>query len=379
MGVNGVAELTPQLKLYQWQDPQDLYDHTQLRDNWTIVDTALLKKNFGATANYNYGDYAEKVFFAGTAGLGAVALSFRAGTVTTAGGTSTMSTADVNDRMNISMGGTVSWGNGTSVTDVSLYRNGAGTLSVGGVATSNSLILTGTAGKISQKSSVGTASVVFESQVSTDTFNRFNILSGGTVNWGSGTSAPDTNLYRSDVNILATDDTFLITGGTVRLGSGTVGFVGNSDLISSNNTLAITRSSAGTALNLINSSAGTYPSLNVNSNGSVNWGPGNSSSYDIAMYRSGAGTLTITDTMTVLNGNGSVTGNLSVGGNLSLVGSSIGFFGSAASQSTGWSTGPTNVSSGTKTYNATNVSVNEIAHTLGNLIIALRNYGILGA
>lgn len=289
MGQDGVAERTQQLKLYAWEDNADLYNHTQLYANWISIDTALLKKKWGATADYAYGDYAEQIRFAGSAGLGTPVISVRVGTATTSGGTITLSTADANDRFNILTGGTVNWGDGTAATDVALYRSGANTLSLSGTLSLNSISLSNSAGKFSQVTSAGSSSVFLEGQISGDTYNRYNIVAGGTVNWGSGTAATDTKLYRSGAGTLAIDNVL--------------------------------------AVNQI-----TPPS----------------------------GTLTITN-------------------NVKFNGSSIGFFGSATSQSTGWGAGPSNVESGTKTYDANTATLNQIADTLGNLIITLRSYGILGA
>lgn len=44
--------------------------------------------------------------------------------------------------------------------------------------------------------------------VTADTLKRFQVLGSGKIEWGTGAGAVDTNLYRSAANILATDDTF---------------------------------------------------------------------------------------------------------------------------------------------------------------------------
>lgn len=206
---------------------------------------------------------------------------------------------------------------------------------------------------------VGTT--VITARGDTDTTERFNVTAGGSLNWGPGGSvspATDLSLYRFGSGTLSTDGKFRINSGTVQLGDSSTFLAGSSGTISSNNIISLSNTS-GTSL-LFTNTPQTYPNMAINSNGSVSWGAGTSNSYDIAMYRSGPGTLSIT-------------------GNLAVNGSKMGFFGSASSQSTGWSTGPSNVSTGTKTYDATNVSINELAHTLGNVIDALRSYGILGA
>ncbi len=42
---------------------------------------------------------------------------------------------------------------------------------------------------------------------------NFTIDAGGRLNWSSGTSAADTNLYRSASNVLKTDDSFDVASG----------------------------------------------------------------------------------------------------------------------------------------------------------------------
>jgi hypothetical protein len=288
MGTAG-PERTQQLKLLYWEDLSDFYNHIELYTNWLTVDAALVKKKYGGTANFAYGDYAEDIRFAGTAGLGTPVISVRVGTATTSGGTITISTADVNDRFNILTGGTVNWGNGTTVTDVSLYRSGTATLKLSGTLDANTVILS--SGKVDQNEAASASSMFLETSVLGDSTNRFTVTTSGSANWGSGTSAVDVNLYRSGVGTLSTNSVF---------------------------------------------AANTFSS------------------------NPAGGTITFSS-------------------DVMFTGSKFGAFGSASTQSTGWGVGPTNVSAGTKTYDANAVSVGELADTLGNLIIALRNYGILGA
>jgi hypothetical protein len=204
---------------------------------------------------------------------------------------------------------------------------------------------------------VGTT--VITARGNADTNERFNVTAGGSLNWGPGGSAStDLSLYRFGSGTLSTDGKFRVNSGTVQLTDSNTLLVGASGTISSNNVISLS-STSGTSL-LFTNSPQTYPNLAVSSAGSVSWGAGTSNTYDVSIYRAGAGTL-------------------SVSGNLLVNGSKLGFFGSASAQSTGWSTGPSNVGAGTKTYDATSVSVSELAHTLGNVINALRTYGILGA
>ncbi len=62
--------------------------------------------------------------------------------------------------------------------------------------------------------------IAHASQVSSDTFDRFRLLADGDMEWGSGSGARDTNLYRGAANQLNTDDS-LVVGGNVTV-TGTV-------------------------------------------------------------------------------------------------------------------------------------------------------------
>lgn len=55
-----------------------------------------------------------------------------------------------------------------------------------------------------------TSSRSLAAAVGGDGSDRWHVLSGGTLEWADGASGPDTNLYRSAANVLATDDDFSI-------------------------------------------------------------------------------------------------------------------------------------------------------------------------
>ncbi|MEU3522323.1 hypothetical protein AB0E62_00345 [Streptomyces sp. NPDC038707] len=60
--------------------------------------------------------------------------------------------------------------------------------------------------------------VAAAAQVTADTFDRFRRYADGKLEWGPGTAARDTNLYRSAVDTLATDDS-LSVGGALSVGT----------------------------------------------------------------------------------------------------------------------------------------------------------------
>ena len=59
------------------------------------------------------------------------------------------------------------------------------------------------------------ASSAIAAKVSGDANDRISVDAGGTINWGTGSAAADTNLYRSDVSVLKTDDVFQAALGVV--------------------------------------------------------------------------------------------------------------------------------------------------------------------
>lgn len=63
------------------------------------------------------------------------------------------------------------------------------------------------------------SSEALSARVSSDNTPRIRIDAGGRITWGPGNAAGDTNLYRSEGNVLTTDDLFKATGGLVTITS----------------------------------------------------------------------------------------------------------------------------------------------------------------
>jgi hypothetical protein len=104
---------------------------------------------------------------------------------------------DAQNRFTIDADGRLEWGTGASGRDTDLFRNGVGILQ--------------TASRISAQRGTSTE-LAFHTQLQADTGSRWYIQSGGTLNWGDGAGAVDTNLYRSAANTLKTDDALVVTG-----------------------------------------------------------------------------------------------------------------------------------------------------------------------
>lgn len=203
----------------------------------------------------------------------------------------------------------------------------------------------------------GAFGTAFGIKLSADTNDRLNVLGSGSVSWGSGSAATDTNMYRAGTSVLATDSTFRVTSGTVQFLNGTASLIATSSPTTKLSTEAwfgITRPALGTAFTVTNSSGGAYPTFTVTAEGWHGWGNGTLSTADISLYRSGPGTMTI-DADVVISG-------------------SISF---PAPLKTGWSVVDETV--GVKSYNAGSVSLQELSDIVGNLINDLKDIGILGA
>ena len=97
----------------------------------------------------------------------------------------------------------------------SLDQSGIGYDATGQLVAQLTAIDTGMAGT----TLVGAATTtdVLTGEVTGDTQKRFILNGGGTVEWGSGSGAVDTNLYRSAADTLKTDDAFISAVGVQTL------------------------------------------------------------------------------------------------------------------------------------------------------------------
>lgn len=66
---------------------------------------------------------------------------------------------------------------------------------------------------------VAAATIAQAFRIGADTVNRFQVAADGKLSWGSGSAGVDTNLYRSEANVLKSDDIFE-TAGHLRIADG---------------------------------------------------------------------------------------------------------------------------------------------------------------
>lgn len=117
-----------------------------------------------------------------------------------------------------------------------------------------------------------------------DTNTRLSALANGTLQWGPGNAAQDTNLYRSAANVLQTDDNFVVLGETRSIRTAA------SDL-------SYTATVGGDSVTRFTTKA----------DGTMAWGPGNAAQ-DTTLSRSSSGTLSTSNI--TLSGNLTYTGDL---------------------------------------------------------------------
>jgi hypothetical protein len=160
---------------------------------------------------------------------------------------------DANRRLVIFADGSMSWGDGASTRDTTLFRESASQLRTDGALRVGTNIGVGTPPSTTARLSVANSAagqmvaitrtstsdssplaVILAGDTSTaqalgisvngDTTNRFGIDPTGKVSWGDGTASRDTNLYRSNPAVLKTDGALQATTSirlnTTSLGSG---------------------------------------------------------------------------------------------------------------------------------------------------------------
>lgn len=162
--------------------------------------------------------------------------------------------------------------------DTNLYRSAAGRLKTDSrfdVAGAQ-ITLVGSTTALRQTASNNANNDVLTSIVSGDSNYRLQVLTSGKMNWGDGSSAVDTNLYRSAANTLKTDDSFVVGGSYIYMPSGSAAAPGLA--FGSDTDTGIYRYAAN---NLAFSTAGTLR-WRVASNGTLY--PGATATYNIGDY-----------------------------------------------------------------------------------------------
>lgn len=137
--------------------------------------------------------------------------------------------------------------------------------------------------------------VVLAGYVTTDAFDRIQILGSGEIQWGPGNAARDTNLYRGAAGVLQTDDTFVVLGE-----------------LHPRNLVRAERPNATDSQYETRATSDGFARWFMRADGLMWWGPGNVN-VDTNLYRSAANTLRTDDSLDVGT-------NLTVGGTTTLNG-----------------------------------------------------------
>lgn len=179
--------------------------------------------------------------------------------------------------------------------DVNLYRSAANIWKTDDsiqVAGDNIEILSAaTSGFI--RTGAATTSNAYRARVSGDAGWRHTLLSDGKHEWGDGSGANDTNLYRSSADVLKTDDTFSVNSNVVLQSSGNIVMSAGSSLIDINSLTA-----ASTVALRAKVSGDSQQRVQLQADGKLLWGSG-ALTADTNLYRNAADTLKTDDAFIV--------------------------------------------------------------------------------
>lgn len=201
---------------------------------------------------------------------------------------STRVSGDTVDKLTVDSDGRHWWGSGGGAVDTNLYRSQADML-----ATDDHFKLTDNTKQILLGDSGGNASVaiqrvnasdlILSGQVGSETERRFRITTDGKQEWGDGSTAVDTNLYRSAADTLKTDDQFIsATGISTAVGA-----------------IQAERAVAGDDAFRSLVTGDSVHRFVVDADGRIEWGPGGASSRDTNLFRESANVLRTNDAIKV--------------------------------------------------------------------------------
>lgn len=245
---------------------------------------------------------------------------------------------DTNNRFITQGSGTMLWGPGNATQDTNLYRGGLNLLKTDDsleVATSLGVgvapvhvfdVSSSASGGLAQFARTSTSDttpvvLVLAGDTSTaqaigvtvsgDAVSRFGIDPTGRASWGDGTNARDTNLYRSAVNLLKTDDSFQAatvgigtTPGSLSLSvsrsaSGQVAQLTRTSTADTSPVLLVLAGDTSTAQAIgISVNGDGVSRLGIDPTGKLTWGDG-TNARDVNLYRGSAGVLKTDESLTV--------------------------------------------------------------------------------
>jgi hypothetical protein len=189
---------------------------------------------------------------------------------------------DADNRFTLSNTGHMYWGDGTAAPDLQMRRYVAGILGIeGGMRLTSDILWDATAA----------GSALLKSVVPGGSAYNFTLTANGTLYWGPGDAAQDTNLYRATANVLQTDDTFVAGG---QLGANFASayqiMLGTDDTFRTYAQLESVHAVAGGAI--LQAAVQAEPNYRfiIGQNGELTWGTGGVAG-DTNLYRAAAGVL----------------------------------------------------------------------------------------
>jgi hypothetical protein len=230
---------------------------------------------------------------------------------------------DTDYRFMMDSNGTMHWGpGGTTATDSTLSRTGAGALSAGATLSANGFhsAIGASAGGIlqitnttssptsptAQFTAEAAADLTLGIEVSGDSYFRFQVDSNGKLYWGTGAAAYDTTLYRSATNTLNASGA-IVAGGYMKASSlqaseaasaGGILEITNTTSAPTSPSSWIQSAAAGDLAFGLDVSGDADYRFYIDSNGKHYWGSG-AAAYDTDLYRLSSDNLKTDNNMTV--------------------------------------------------------------------------------
>jgi len=146
-------------------------------------------------------------------------------------------------------------------------------------------------------------------KIASDTQARLEVYGDGKMVWGpGGVTAPDTNLYRTAVDSLKTDDNFTAGGGTIFIGADCSIYRTGADALQTDDAFRVNSAFRADGKSTISVATGTTVALGLkasadaidrfrsDASGKLEWGDG-TNAVDTNLYRSAADTLKTDDTL----------------------------------------------------------------------------------
>ncbi|KKN22745.1 hypothetical protein LCGC14_0912060 [marine sediment metagenome] len=202
-------------------------------------------------------------------------------------------------RINVSETITALWtfahANGISLDDV-IERTGGAGVTIDGVLLKN--------GVVDLRDRIAAATVVLQSDVVGDSITRLIVRADGLLQWGDGTLARDTDLFRALADVLATSDSFRVGGvlgvitDIITERTADTGVTIDGLLVRDKSITALAMALATNRIMESNVAGDTERRFRLEADGTHRWGPGDAVA-DTTLYRDAPNVLKTDDSLEV--------------------------------------------------------------------------------